>query len=580
MRGSGTLDARMTHSNSHNPWNTQPPADSVGVGGAASPWYQQKSRSDAVGGETLAGRQGPGWSSPVQQGPAVPNATHNAAFRDADDRWEAALARLNALREETHRRRMEYEERHRQQRAMQQTSRTPPKTRPQGQWSTVGPQYGQAGADHRRTAATPPPGARSESPWKGRSTPTSAAVTTPSTLTPSDPSPGYSSPRAQAGSRYDGSQYDVAPVVPPTFSQLRPRAQQSTVNALRREETSDAAVDARSQQQQSWDEYWRTATQHRSGSGGNERMSRERLTNLGIGGTAARTMSSPRTSSPVQARPPLPEGWTEEVDPTSGHIFYHNHRTGVSQWIPPPTQTTPEPPALAEPSSWWRAVADPKHRSPGRAYNRTPSMDWSGPSETVISPQSAHDRGKYVIVLDLDETIVYAREGPLVIRPGAVGLIDLLVRDTETVVWTAGERDYAQQVLREIDRTSGVRHCIYRHPKWFNGNPGQLKDLRLLGRDLSRVLVVENTPDCVRRQSENAVLVPDYYGATDDCTLPKLGELIRSLVSSGLPVHEFLRQAAHMVQLRQIRTDIGDTLHVHCLGDVKSRGPNLDMRKT
>lgn len=539
----------MTRSNVQtSPWAAQPADPPV------NPWYLQNGRSEPL--RTESPRHGTEWSSPFHRGPAVSTVEQNASLREADDRWEAALARLNALREETHRRRMEYEERHRQQQQQHNHQYQQPSRSPQGKWPAPGHKYTPP-VDPRRHAATPPPG-RSESAWNGRTTPTS----TPATVSPSETTPGYSSPRAQSGSRYD-----VVPVGPPAL------AGQTSSFAEGRAQPSA--------QQQAWDDYWRKNARQASGSGGNERLSRDERR----GYSANRATSAPRTKPSSAARTPLPEDWTEEMDPASGHVFYHNHRTGVSQWELPPTRTTPEPPPVDPAVPWWRSVGEvhsqsPRSQSPAKAYNRTASMDWSGPTDNVIAPQDPQDRGKYVVVLDLDETIVYAREGPLVIRPGAVALIDLLVRDTEVVVWTAGERDYAQQVLREIDRSGGVRHCIYRHPKWFTGTPGQLKDLRLLGRDLSRVLVVENTPDCVRRQSDNAVLVPDYYGATEDSTLVKLGDLVRGLLASGLPVSDFLRQSGHMVQLRSIRTDLGEILNVHCLGDVRNRGPNLDMRQT
>lgn len=202
-------------------------------------------------------------------------------------------------------------------------------------------------------------------------------------------------------------------------------------------------------------------------------------------------------------------------------------------------------------------------------------MDWASQAWTIIPPAVPADSGKYVVVLDLDETLVWARGGPVVFRPGVCDLVDVLDGPCETVVWTAGERSYAQGVLRDIDPRGTVRHCVYRHPKWFDGRPGQLKDLRLLGRDMDRVLVIENTPDCVRMQAANAVLVPDYHGAVDDMTLARLAGVLRALVASGRPVPDFLRNSPHL-SLQAIRTDAGEPLHIHALGDVSRRGRNYD----
>jgi RNA polymerase II subunit A small phosphatase-like protein len=126
------------------------------------------------------------------------------------------------------------------------------------------------------------------------------------------------------------------------------------------------------------------------------------------------------------------------------------------------------------------------------------------------------------LILDLDETLIYARDGPIVSRPYLDEFFEgLYNKDVEVVVWTAGERDYAQSVLRRIDPLGVVKHCVYRHPKWWTGEKGYSKDLRALGRNMSRVLMVENTPDCLRLQPECGILVRDFTGGrnTDDTLL-------------------------------------------------------------
>mmetsp|Transcript_97900 Transcript_97900/g.227007 ORF Transcript_97900/g.227007 Transcript_97900/m.227007 type:complete len:584 (-) Transcript_97900:47-1798(-) len=42
---------------------------------------------------------------------------------------------------------------------------------------------------------------------------------------------------------------------------------------------------------------------------------------------------APKPSEPAQG--PLPDGWTEHIDPTSTRPYYHNPTTGVSQWVRP-----------------------------------------------------------------------------------------------------------------------------------------------------------------------------------------------------------------------------------------------------
>ena len=125
-------------------------------------------------------------------------------------------------------------------------------------------------------------------------------------------------------------------------------------------------------------------------------------------------------------------------------------------------------------------------------------------------------------MLDLDETLIYAREGPLYARPGLNELLEFLSKNCEPIVWTAGVKAYAQAVIRNIDPTNAFRHCVYRHKKWFSGCAGYNKDLTLLGRDMSKLIILENTPDCVRGNEENGILVADYEGTPEESADPTL----------------------------------------------------------
>eukprot|EP01063_Lacrimia_lanifica_P039691 TRINITY_DN8787_c0_g1_i2.p1 TRINITY_DN8787_c0_g1~~TRINITY_DN8787_c0_g1_i2.p1 ORF type:complete len:475 (+),score=139.79 TRINITY_DN8787_c0_g1_i2:61-1485(+) len=199
-----------------------------------------------------------------------------------------------------------------------------------------------------------------------------------------------------------------------------------------------------------------------------------------------------------------------------------------------------------------------------RALRRAPSM-LGQPGTMMVPPQAASDVGKYSIVLDLDETLIYARDGPLYARPGVEELFDLLQQKAEAIAWTAGLRAYAQAVLANIDKKSAIKHCIYRHHKWFTGQAGYQKDLSLLGRPLDKTLIIENTPDCIRGNRENGILVADYEGGElPDSTIPRMTEFLAGLIDSGLSVPRYLAQCP-MLTRRNVPTDRGDYIECYWL---------------
>lgn len=140
---------------------------------------------------------------------------------------------------------------------------------------------------------------------------------------------------------------------------------------------------------------------------------------------------------------------------------------------------------------------------------REPTMQRRGKKLVAPLSQDAREQRRYTLVLDLDETVVYARDGPLYARAYLRDLLSAIKNNFEVIVWTAGDRDYAKNVLAGINVGHVVDHLIYRHHKWFNAED-YTKDLSQLGRDLQYTIIIENTPDCVRRNPGNGIIVEDF----------------------------------------------------------------------
>eukprot|EP00755_Sulcionema_specki_P020795 Sspe_Gene.72820::Locus_43625_Transcript_1_1_Confidence_1.000_Length_1284::g.72820::m.72820/K15731/CTDSP; carboxy-terminal domain RNA polymerase II polypeptide A small phosphatase len=161
------------------------------------------------------------------------------------------------------------------------------------------------------------------------------------------------------------------------------------------------------------------------------------------------------------------------------------------------------------------------------------------------SPEDVHLSGskKLLVVLDLDETLVFARMGPVLQRPGVGSLLTALKgANCEVIVWTAGTCGYAFKAIRAIDPQGVITHCIHRSPQWYSLNTR--KDLRRLrGYPLSRMVLVENSPECCRPCPSNSIIVPSYLHPNPrDDTLRRLSAVLTALASSDSPVPEGLQK--------------------------------------
>ena len=146
-------------------------------------------------------------------------------------------------------------------------------------------------------------------------------------------------------------------------------------------------------------------------------------------------------------------------------------------------------------------------------------------------PELDTKRYKYTLVLDLDETLVHYMEEEnsayVQVRPYADYFLKELSKFFEIVLFTAAEEDYTDIVLKELNKNNYITHILCRKYTELN-NGSYLKDLSKLGRDLSKVVIVDNNKDNFRLQPENGLFISSYFGEQNDNELYLLcGDLMK-----------------------------------------------------
>ncbi|KAK7245575.1 hypothetical protein RIF29_40422 [Crotalaria pallida] len=146
------------------------------------------------------------------------------------------------------------------------------------------------------------------------------------------------------------------------------------------------------------------------------------------------------------------------------------------------------------------------------------------------------------VFLDLDETLVHSTADPpperfdfvvrpviegegmtfyVTKRPGVDEFLASLAENYEVVVFTAGLKEYASLVLDRLDRKRFISHRLYRDA-CRNVDGKLVKDLSETGRDLKRVVIVDDNPNSFEKQPENAIPILPFVDDLRDRELWKL----------------------------------------------------------
>ena len=168
------------------------------------------------------------------------------------------------------------------------------------------------------------------------------------------------------------------------------------------------------------------------------------------------------------------------------------------------------------------------------------------PEIPFLKAKDKKDKREYTLVLDLDETLVHYMEDEeeynayVKVRLGAENFINELSKFCEIVIFTASTEDYANTVINGLDCKNNISYKLYRqHTNFVNGF--NIKDLSKLGRDISKVIIIDNIEENFSLQPDNGLNICDFEGDENDNELNfLLYDLLDVVKISGLDVREKL----------------------------------------
>ena len=118
----------------------------------------------------------------------------------------------------------------------------------------------------------------------------------------------------------------------------------------------------------------------------------------------------------------------------------------------------------------------------------------------------------YTLVLDMDETLVHfdPRRRNFITRPHVLNFLKEISQQWEVVVFTAGLKDYADWILNDLDPNRYISRRLYRDSCTFRRG-SYLKDLKKVGRNLSRCVIVDNLPENFSLQRDNGIGIKSWF---------------------------------------------------------------------
>jgi len=124
----------------------------------------------------------------------------------------------------------------------------------------------------------------------------------------------------------------------------------------------------------------------------------------------------------------------------------------------------------------------------------------------------------YSLVLDLDETLIHVPKGKneFILRPGLREFLHSLIPYYELIVFTTGIKEYADQIINFIEKDEKYfSYRLYRESATFL-NEQYYKDLNKLGRDLKKIIIVDDKQINMKLQEENGIIIKPFITENEE----------------------------------------------------------------
>ena len=170
---------------------------------------------------------------------------------------------------------------------------------------------------------------------------------------------------------------------------------------------------------------------------------------------------------------------------------------------------------------------------------------------------------QYTLVLDLDETLIhyFPKEknynGMFMVRPYCIYFLKELNELFEIIIFSDKEIDYTDNILNILDINNNIIKFRLYSQHFSLTKLGLVKDLNKLGRDLNKVIIIDNNRNNYKINPNNGISLKEWKGDIYDTELLTLLKILQIIIKLKIKdVRDIISHINYQLKLHKNLKDI------------------------
>ena len=169
-------------------------------------------------------------------------------------------------------------------------------------------------------------------------------------------------------------------------------------------------------------------------------------------------------------------------------------------------------------------------KTPDKIYLKSPMRTTKNESKNKIEIpyiKNASDK-KYTLVLDLNKTLAFFDNDKISLRTGLFSFLSMIKPYYELIAFSCDTNDINNKIIKEIESQNIFFDYKFAREHSILYENTLVKDLTLIGRDISKIIIVDDDENCFKLNKENGIKIAAYTGNNINDTI--LFELKKILI--------------------------------------------------